>query len=470
MPSFKGNYLASNLDILDPQSGKRVLFAPRFKKFKTKVQGIRIVAFGFMFDFTGNDKNTFVIPVEETIKEDWFQEAVRDQEVDLFLVAGHVGIRMEEFDRLYKAIRDVQWDAPIMFFGGHTHVRDFAKYDDKSYALESGRYMETIGFQSISGLNAGGKKRKQDAAALPSYGRRYIDNNLFSFHHHTGLNDSTFPTELGKNISSMISSARKSLELDSKLGCAPQDLWANRAPYPDNSSIFTWLDSQVVPSAVVDPDRSAKPRIIIANTGAMRFDIFKGPFTKDTSYIVSPFTSQFRYINDVPYDLADRLLTVLNKAGPILEDICPDLKGIMLPPPEQISKTEDTVVPVAPLFAADLNQAPLQDDSKLSPGYTTKDDAGDDGDDTIHSPISFYRVPNCFESRVNTTQRGEDGKETPVDKVDLVFIEFIQQWIIVALKFLGGEYEESDTKEYIPGKDFTTLISEWIKENWDGDC
>ena len=79
--------------------------AKRFKKFTTKNQGIRIMAFGFLFNFAGNAKNTVVQPVEETVKTKWFQEAIRDRDVDLIIVFGHVAIRSTEYDVIYKAIR-----------------------------------------------------------------------------------------------------------------------------------------------------------------------------------------------------------------------------------------------------------------------------------------------------------------------------------------------------------------------------
>jgi hypothetical protein len=104
VPDFKDNYLASNLDIIDPHTGDLVPLAPRYKKFTTKKQGLKVLSFGFIFDFVGNYNNTVVQPVEQTIKEAWFQEAIRDREVDLFLVVGHVHIRAAEFDAIYKAI------------------------------------------------------------------------------------------------------------------------------------------------------------------------------------------------------------------------------------------------------------------------------------------------------------------------------------------------------------------------------
>ncbi|KAG9640954.1 calcineurin-like phosphoesterase, partial [Aureobasidium melanogenum] len=152
VPNFKEAYIASNLDIYNPDTGKLQPLAQRYRKFTTKNQGIRIMAFGFLFDFQGNANNTVVQRVQDTIKEKWFQDAIREKDVDLFVVAGHVPVSdSPEFDAIYKAIRSVAWDTPIAFFGGHTHIRDYHKFDKIAYGLESGRYMETLGFMSISG-------------------------------------------------------------------------------------------------------------------------------------------------------------------------------------------------------------------------------------------------------------------------------------------------------------------------------
>jgi hypothetical protein len=39
---------------------------------------------------------------------------------------------------LYNTIRELRPDIPIQAFGGHTHIRDFFVYDDKTTGLESG--------------------------------------------------------------------------------------------------------------------------------------------------------------------------------------------------------------------------------------------------------------------------------------------------------------------------------------------
>lgn len=473
IPEFRDSYLASNVDIINPKTGKLEPLAPRFRKFTTKNQGIRIVAFGFLFNFRGNANNTVVQPVEQTVKEQWFKDAIREKNVDLFLVAGHVPVRdSEEFDLIYETIRGANWDTPIVFFGGHTHIRDYRKYENNAWALESGRYMETLGFLSISGLSTGKKDSIIDQASL-KFERRYIDNNVYSLQHHSGTNASTFNTDLGLNVSNAIHEARSTLQLDKTFGCAPQDYWLNRAPYPSNGSMLTWLEKEVLPDTF---STSKKPSIVITNTGAMRFDIFQGPFTTDTTFLVSPFTSGFSILHDVPYKAATQVLRLLNNDGPILlselralafeqtEYTLHDLT-VHTPQPARQGLTTSTLV-------ANQDQIPLSPpafttshNDKTLPGYTTVDDAGSEGDDTIHAAIQFYDVPNAISTNV-----GFDAKDdAPPEMLDLVYNQFIQDWVILALKYLGVEKTKDDSIVALNGETLTDVISNWVEEHWKCD-
>ncbi|OCK86300.1 hypothetical protein K432DRAFT_316521 [Lepidopterella palustris CBS 459.81] len=477
VPNFSGNYLASNLDIYSPETGELVPLAPRYKKFKTKNQGIRILAFGFIFDFKDNANNTVVRTVEDTVKAEWFQDAIRDRDIDLVVVFGHVAIRSKEFSLIYKTIRSVQWDTPIQFFGGHTHIRDYKVYDGKSVALESGRYMETIGFMSISGLSSGGSKIRYPVSQTAglSFSRRYIDNNLFSLHHHSGKDSDSFPTEHGRNVSRRIHAARKSLKLDMRHGCAPHGLWVNRVPYRHNLSIFTWLENHVLPDQLRQSSatENSEKAIVIMNTGAVRFDIFQGPFTKDTTYLVSPFTSGLRFVRNVPFEAAKQVMKLLNHEGPILDSIMG--QNLVLAPPEQVAGRTDFDAPAEKhwLSASVLGpQIHLGDGQSLTPGYTTKDDAGDDGDDTLHAPISFYNVPNCIQAAVGFNMSHGNLSEVIMldaeepESVSLVYIDFIESWVLLALQYLGQKYNDSDTAPYMEGSTLTTIITDWVKENW----
>ncbi|GME25573.1 Metallo-dependent phosphatase [Neofusicoccum parvum] len=474
VPNFNGSYLASNLDITNPETGELEPLAQRYKKFTTKNQGIRVLAFGFLFNFAGNANNTVVKTVEDTVKEKWFQDAIRDKEVDLILVIGHVALRTPEYLHIFKAIRSVQWDIPIQFFGGHAHVRDFKKFDSNSVAIASGRYMETIGFLSIQGLSTGKSKTLAPQTAGLTFGRRYIDNNLFSLHHHSSKNETTFPTAEGKNVTKMIAKARKELKLDTEHGCAPQNLWVNRAPFPANDSIFTWLQEHVLPEQLSNTSRIAenKKALVITNTGAMRFDIFKGPFTRDSTFLVSPFTSGFRYVKDVPYADAEKVLKLLNNEGQVLHAASQrTLDASVLAPPEQQSgrlSIASSRSLKSEFGSQEGAQAPLGQAGKSSdliPGYTTIDDAGEDGDDTVHSAIKFYEVPNCIQAELGFNST--NAKEEKPEEVDLVFNEFVQPWVLQALRYLGQEYNETDTQAYMEGRSFTSVITDWVNGHWD---
>ncbi|KAF5609052.1 5' nucleotidase [Fusarium subglutinans] len=464
VPNYKGKYLASNLDYIDFKTGDRVPQAQRYKKFKTKNQGLEIVAFGFLFDFTGNANNTVVQPVEDTVKEHWFQEAIREKP-DLFVVIGHVGLRMEEFKVIFTAIRKQNWHIPIAFFGGHAHVRDAVQYDSKAFAIASGRYFETIGWMSIDGISKGSTK-EVEAAASPTFTRRYIDNNLYGLHYHTGLNESTFPTADGKRVTQMITRARKALQLDYKFGCAPKTLWMTRTKHTDEDSIYYWISKQLLPDIITRKDRKDKARLAIFNTGGIRFDIFKGGFTRDSTYAVSPFTSGFGYIPDVPYKAASKVIDLLNSAGRILSENGADVKFLAMP--EQAFPAPA----MKAMFEANkededekrLELRSFLDKPDLTSGYTTKDDIGTDGDDTIHEPLKFYEQPNCIQAEINMPEKGDP------ETVDFVFLDFIQPWIIPALKFAGaGDYSDADVQRYIDGT-FTYHMAQWISKNWQGDC
>ncbi|KAI9163953.1 Secreted protein [Paramyrothecium foliicola] len=465
VPKFKDNYIASNLDYIDPKTGDRVPQAQRFRRFKTKNQGIDIIAFGFIFDFTGNADNTVIQKVEDTVKEKWFQDAIHEKP-DVFVVTGHVGLRMDEFKTIFKAMRTENWDTPIIFFGGHAHVRDALSYGSRSFSLASGRYMETIGWLSVDGLKIGSKDVSAEASL--SFKRRYIDNNLYGMYYHTGLNESSFPTDQGKKVSQSIARARNTLSLDHAYGCAPRDLWMNRAPFPGNESIYSWLQEEVLPGVVVNDKRKDKARLAIFNTGGIRFDIFAGKFTRDATYIVSPFTSKFKYVPDVPYKVASKVIDILNSRTNIFGH-GPDTRFLTIP--QQMFTTEEHVESekdAEEQRRLELRevQEPLRGADKqpdLTYGYTTKDDIGTDGDDTVHEALKFYKIPNCIQSEI-----GFPEKEDP-ETVDLVFIDFILPWVIPALRFSGGDYTADDAKDYTDGT-FTYKMADWISKNWKGDC
>lgn len=88
----------------------------------------------------------------------------------------------------------------------------------------------------------------------------------------------------------------------------------------------------------------------------------------------------------------------------------------------------------------------------LTPGYTTSDDFGTDGDDTPHSKIPYYSYPNFFQSNGSLPASGNLSSDTTVD---LIFLDYIADSVVAVLNGLGLNFTDSDVTYYLP-ETFTT--------------
>ncbi|KAI1776001.1 Metallo-dependent phosphatase-like protein [Hypoxylon cercidicola] len=458
-------YLTSNVQILNQQSGEWQYIGKTQRYFTTQ-HGLRVMAFGVLFDFTGNTNATKVIPAKTMVTQQWFLDALNCPEpVDIFVVLGHNPARGgntgSTFPIVFDAIRAVHPDTPIQFLGGHSHIRDFAVFDSSSTSLESGRYCETLGWLSMSGFDATNsgfngimpgpagvpnptRKATQNSTSPFVYSRRYLDWNRRTFEYHAATwYDQSFDYNNGLAATAEITKDRQQLNLSDVYGCVPQDYCLTCTPFNSSGNIFPLL-SNALAATVVNESRTDIPRYIIANTGSVRFDMYKGPFTYDDQFIVSPFRDVFLYIPEVPYSLASGLLGSLNNAGasqkrnlgvmPMERDICVD------PPLGHISEVKRGEENIS---RSRITRRQVVD---TVPGYTTSDDFGRDGDDTAHSEIPYYEIPDFFQ--------GEAGfnESSQADVVDVIFVDFIESDV---LAILGSNYSSDDVSYYI-NSDFTT--------------
>ena len=128
---------------MNPTTGAFEYIGAQYRYFIT-AHGLRIMSFGFLYDFTGNTNVTKVTKAADVVKQSWFLDAVQfSQPIDLFLVLGHNPARPtaggSTFGTYYKAIRALRPNTPIQIFGGHSHIRDFAVYDQGTTGIESGQ-------------------------------------------------------------------------------------------------------------------------------------------------------------------------------------------------------------------------------------------------------------------------------------------------------------------------------------------
>ncbi|KAI1076330.1 Metallo-dependent phosphatase-like protein [Whalleya microplaca] len=452
-------YLTSNVQIINQETGQWQYIGQTQRYFTTD-HGLRIMAFGVLFDFTGNTNITKVIPAKTMVTQQWFLDAVNTPDaVDVFVVLGHNPARPSDsgstFGVVFDAIRAAHPDTPIQFLGGHSHIRDFAVLDSSSTSLESGRYCETLGWLSISGFSSNNsgysgilpnpagvpnptRKATQNSTSSFVYSRRYLDWSRRTFEYHAATwYDKKFDYDNGLATTADITKYREQLKLGDVYGCVPQDYCISCVPFNSSNNIFPLL-SDALAEVVVNESHKDTPRYVIANTGSVRFDMYKGPFTYDDSFIVSPFRDIFLYIPQVPYDIASKLLDSLNNAGasqkrdfgyvPIERDICVD----PLTAPHSELKREG---------AAHTHLGVTRRQTvDLTPGYTTSDDFGTDGDDIAHSSIPHYDIPDFFQGEAGFDDSGR------ADLVDVVFVDFIESDV---LAILGSGYSSNDVDYYI---------------------
>ncbi|KFY48446.1 hypothetical protein V495_01325 [Pseudogymnoascus sp. VKM F-4514 (FW-929)] len=500
---YGDRYVTSNVQIFNQKSNKYEYAGAKYRYFTTD-HGIRIMAFGVLFDFTGNSNASIVTPAAEMVKQEWFINALHTKNpIDMFLVIGHNAIQgsTSTTGTVLDAIRAVHPEKFIQVFGGHTHIRDAVIYDHAAVGMESGRYCETVGWMAVSGLKsknyygaklpegvphptktaydkpvttstataspktstAAAKRGAQVAPGRPvkhvkpihhgnsgyRFARRYLDWNrlTFAFHAENSQNK-PFDLDKGVAVTQHITETRKKLNLTSVYGCAPQTWCMSCQPFGSPGNIYTLL-TKALATVIVNPDRSKTPRIIIANTGSVRFDLVQGPFTYDDSFIVSPFTNTFQYLADVPWSVASQLLDALNRGGyqKRSEERGADF-SFQFPTRDNTEACLDPGT-ISPEVAKRSTRGIVRrQSSTLTPGYNTTDDFGNDGDDTKHSGIPYFPQPNDFQANASFPADGS-APET----VDVVFFDFIgSSYVIPALqKIPGGEkFTKADIKDYLP--------------------
>ncbi|XMA08171.1 hypothetical protein WAI453_000962 [Rhynchosporium graminicola] len=454
-------YVTSNVQILNPATGNFDYIGAKYRYFTT-AHGLRIMTFGVLFDFTGNSNVSKVIKAADMVKQQWFLNAVNfTQPIDLFLLVGHNPVNRKDssstFGLVHSTIRALRPDTPIQAFGGHSHIRDFKVYDDKSTAIESGRYCETLGWVSISGIKSSSHTglMKPRGVANPSklatnistsglvYSRRYLDWNRRTFEYHaTNSQASTFDYHSGLRVSSDITAARKKLNLTSLYGCAPETYCLSCKPFGAAGNIFN-LIPLALGATVINASRSDVPRFIIINSGSIRFDLVKGPFTYDDSFIVSPFNDAFQYIPNVPYDMARKVLAGLN--GAKLQDKRDESLGLNY---NSMPSMKDTCVDPTIGFISSTTELKIRGitrrQSVITPGYVTTDDFGSDGDDTPHVKIPNYIQPNYIQGNGSFPV---DGSTPAV--VDVVFFDYFAATVVKVLNGFGGAYTLADVSYYV---------------------
>ncbi|KAJ6597105.1 Metallo-dependent phosphatase-like protein [Mycena vulgaris] len=453
-PRFNGRYLSSNVNITVDGVSKPV--GSRFAKFKTR-KGRAVTALGVLYDFTGNDKNTTVQPVAAMVKEAWFAAAIKD-EPDLFLLAGHMPVARDNWPLVFNAIRAVHPLTPIIILGGHTHIRDCLQLDGRSMSMESGRYMETVGWMSADLPEPKGHGRRHNGedhghdeghgghggdngAKNITFSRRYLDPNRVTYEYHTGRGNFSFDTPWGRSITKGLEKLAKTFDLSFEYGTAPHDFTITQAPYPSNNSVLSLMAEAMPVALTVNNTRASIPNIMITNSGSLRFDIYAGPFTKNDQLTASPFADSFLYIPNVPFAVAAAVLPALNGAGADNRRRDETVEAELWARGYVGTRYREWI---EEMYQRDVQQGgeARRAAANLTVGYVTTDACPGVGDDTPHAPLSFHSIPDFIAS-----QSPAVADDAPID---LVFVDFIQTQLIGILNTVQKDkvFTTADVSRY----------------------
>lgn len=454
-------YLAANVEILMNGTWTNI-GGPANKKYKiftTKNTNLKVLSLGFLFNFPRYNSLTRVKKVSEVLKESWFINVLRDNpDLHMIIVVGHVPVQLTssfpELLDIHIAIRRYFPDIPIEYFGGHSHVRDFTIVDENSVALQSGRYCETVGFLSVDynqTMNHGVKKLVD-----LKFNRKYIDFNLNSFMTHSKKTSTNFHTDKGLQVSHELTLAREYLNITEVYGYVPHDYLVIDNSYPSKYNLYSFLEESILTRL---PNPSNNSRITLINSGSIRYDMYKGEFTKDTMFIVSPFQNKWLCLPSIEYSKVKQVIDLLNHLDYI---IASDANGgandyrMILSPYEKIATN------------AKLNKSPNVEVNNtfetlnFNPtlGYVTCDDYGCDGDDTPHIPYSsgYDKNPNIVHS--------EEIFENKTELVDLVLYNFLKPYVAHALDIVNGEPNTEYPFEDYDGLTVGEMLKEYVVENW----
>lgn len=466
---FQAHYVSTNVEV-KLENGTYAPFGSKYRYFTTPNQKVRILSFAFLFNFNRNNDRTKVTPIAEVIEQDWFLEVLKQHpadSVDLLVVFGHIPVAhsWKELTQLHAFLRKHYPTLKIQYFGGHSHIRDFTVFDSNLTGLQSGRFCETLGFVSID-------LHQENDNAFDAFSRSYIDFNLDSFVHHAGVRSlDEFNTAKGNEVADLIKSTRKELHLEKILGhIKHSNYYMDYVPIDNSKSIFRLLTEKILPTLrPTNQNATYSPnRIIIINTGSIRYDLYKGPYTIDQQYIVSPFQNDWSKVT-LPKAVALQIAKTLNDYRYIVSEAgqAPAVDNRRLLPLHHYSrllKDEGRSLvssDVQKVFQYPKFEEYMSEDGdfhamksrKLTKGYVTYDDFGHDGDDTPHKPVVNFPVPNVVEA-VQVAHQEEDS-------VDVVFYDFISPNILWALNEL--KYEEEVAIEPYSGIYLGKLLTDYIR-------
>ena len=361
LPKFPGKYITSNVlwknnnnttsdntnnnKEQDQDQEQLQPFGERYQLLKGR--NSTVLVFGFLYDMERPSSTIQVVPVEETIEEDWFRDILisnnnndNDNEneeqkynYDAIIVMAHMDTEDPLIDLIYEKIRSyVDPKMPIQFINGHSHTRSFTnniKKDQYVHKLLPGGLFDTIGWVTIPKFDTAQTldiQQLKDGTTnefqhqFLNTSKSYLHSTLFGDDYDDDNdNDDDVPTlrtPKGDELSRLINDTQTKLELNQIVACPGKDFYRNVSIYDDNSLWKLWRD-HVVKTQIFKKNTD---RVMLVSKKTFRYDL-RGSgigkhdddaMTLDDVIAIAPYMEKVIYVGDVPDWMVRRMNNTFN--------------------------------------------------------------------------------------------------------------------------------------------------------------
>ncbi|KAK2947546.1 putative Ser/Thr protein phosphatase family [Blattamonas nauphoetae] len=273
----------------------------------------RVLLLGFTYNVANVQTHVKVTGVSAYLKQSWFARAMATTDVKAIICLCHINTDHTHLNNIHAAIRAKQPKTPIIFLTGHSHEERTKSFDSESFAMESGKYLNTIGILSFALPQKANKASSNFAELtevnggyasgidLTSFSKRYLETNVGKMQKEVGVNSTAWATPVGSRIKANLKSRLNANGLLKQIGCAPQFYSNMEFPLPA-ISLYSLLVDKVYPKS--GPKRADVLKLNadlseheIAGNGVntvyiqdakMRYNVYKGSMLLDDLYCVDP--------------------------------------------------------------------------------------------------------------------------------------------------------------------------------------
>lgn len=296
---WNGTYLTSNTVWQEADNNKPL--GSRYTYIQAGSH--RLLAFGFLYNFTGNCAATRVVAVQEAVRQEWFVNALLQQNggghhhvnlsdttrsnkyhyYDAILVMAHMDCEDELIGQILLPAIRARTNKPVQFITGHSHRRCYVQLDDAAASMEAGHYLDTVGFASMQMA-----RKTTTTSQSVSFRYAFLDATRESLIAALGMRPSDhFDTAEGLALTKLIQTTRQDLQLDDVVGCNPIHYFLDR-DIADSHSLWRLYLGSVVPAALTDR-ANRNHTVFVQSTGGLRYDLWPGYIHRDDLIAVSPF-------------------------------------------------------------------------------------------------------------------------------------------------------------------------------------